>query len=70
MIGEQDAAGARIIRWIDEDGNVENEEVVTGIQNVMAVEAEDGDLYNLAGQKVNAAYKGVVIKNGKKMIQK
>lgn len=70
MIGEQDAAGARIIRWIDEDGNVESEEVVTGIQNVKAAEAEDGDSYNLAGQKVNAAYKGVVIKNGKKMIQK
>ena len=26
--------------------------------------------YNLAGQKVNASYQGVVIENGKKMIQK
>ena len=27
-------------------------------------------VYNLAGQKVNASYKGVVIKDGKKYIQK
>lgn len=32
--------------------------------------AEKGDIYNLAGQKVSQNYKGVVIANGKKMIQK
>ena len=43
----------------------------TGIQNVKnAAQAQDGAIYNLAGQKVDAAYKGLVIKNGKKMIQK
>jgi hypothetical protein len=43
----------------------------TGIQNVKnAAEAQDGAIYNLAGQKVDAAFKGLVIKNGKKMIQK
>ena len=46
-------------------------ETATGIQNVKnAAEAEDGAIYNLAGQKVDAAFKGLVIKNGKKMIQK
>lgn len=30
----------------------------------------DGAIYNVAGQKVNASYKGLVIKNGKKYIQK
>jgi hypothetical protein len=30
----------------------------------------DDTIYNLAGQKVNASYKGLVIKNGKKMIKK
>ena len=30
----------------------------------------DGAIYNIAGQKVNASYKGLVIKNGKKYIQK
>ena len=43
----------------------------TGIQNVKtAAQAQDGAIYNLAGQKVDAAFKGLVIKNGKKMIQK
>ena len=32
--------------------------------------AKNASVYNLAGQKVTKAYKGVVIKNGKKMIQK
>jgi len=32
--------------------------------------AADGAAYNLAGQKVNAGYKGLVIKNGKKVIVK
>ena len=40
----------------------------TAIKSVKAAK-EDGAIYNLAGQKVNASYKGVVIKNGKKYIQ-
>ena len=31
--------------------------------------AADGAVYNLAGQRVDRSYKGVVIKNGKKYIQ-
>ena len=31
--------------------------------------AKSSKIYNLAGQQVNAAYKGVVIKNGKKYVQ-
>ena len=43
----------------------------TGITNITADEAaKNAPAYNLAGQKVTKAYKGVVIKNGKKMIQK
>lgn len=30
----------------------------------------NGKIYNLAGQQVTASYKGIVIKNGKKMVQK
>ena len=41
-----------------------------GINIVKAVEADNGAAYNLAGQKVADDFKGVVIKNGKKMIQK
>jgi hypothetical protein len=39
------------------------------IQSVKATK-NDGAIYNLAGQKVSASYKGVVIKNGKKYLQK
>ena len=40
----------------------------TGI-NTVKTAAEDGAVYNLAGQKVDAAFKGIVIKNGRKIIQ-
>ena len=60
-------AGAQAARIIWHDGEEEAtaimaaKKVVTGNSNV---------IYNLAGQKVSASYKGIVIKNGKKMIQK
>ena len=41
----------------------------TGIQNVKAENAASAVVYNLAGQKVSENYKGVVIQNGRKMIQ-
>ncbi len=62
------AEGVRVI-WLDENGNIEEE--TTAIQGIESVEeAGNGASYNLAGQKVNAAYKGVVIKDGKKYIMK
>lgn len=42
----------------------------SGIQVVKTVKSGNGFIYNLAGQRVDANYKGVVIKNGQKMIQK
>ena len=42
----------------------------TAIKSVKTAKMADGAIYNLAGQKVNASYKGVVIKEGKKFIQK
>ena len=41
-----------------------------GIQAVKTAKAQSNVLYNLAGQKVNSNYKGVVVVNGQKMIQK
>ena len=41
-----------------------------GIQAVKTAKTGNGYIYNLAGQRVDANYKGVVIKNGQKMIQK
>ena len=42
----------------------------TGIQAVKAGETATGASYNLAGQQVDESYKGVVIKNGKKVVIK
>ena len=45
------------------DGIEENVMVPANIIN-------NGAVYNLAGQKVDASYKGIVIQNGRKFIQK
>ena len=43
----------------------------TGIDAVKTVDAQfDGKIYNLAGQEVTKSYKGIVIKNGKKVVIK
>lgn len=41
-----------------------------GISAVKAAKTGNGLVYNLAGQRVDASYKGLVIKDGKKAIQK
>ena len=41
-----------------------------GISTIAADKAANSAIYNLAGQKVSNDFKGLVIKNGKKMIQK
>ena len=47
------------------------EEPTTGISNIESANvAKDGKSFNLAGQQVGKNYKGVVIKNGKKMVIK
>ena len=47
-----------------------NAAVAAGIQGVKTVNAQNGAVFNLAGQRVDANYKGVVIVNGQKKIQK
>ena len=42
----------------------------SGINNVNVVEKANGTMFNLAGQKVANNYKGLVIKNGKKVVMK
>lgn len=48
------------------------EEVITGIESVKTVAAKNTNaaMFNLAGQKVDAAFKGMVIQNGRKFINK
>lgn len=43
--------------------------ITTGITAVKAAQ-QNGAIYNVAGQMVTSSYKGLVIKNGKKFIQK
>lgn len=42
----------------------------TGIQTIEAASATNAAMYNLAGQRVDKAYKGIVIVNGKKYLNK
>lgn len=42
----------------------------SGVNTINAVKVDNGAIYNVAGQKVNAGYKGLVIKNGKKFVNK
>ena len=42
----------------------------SGISDVKVVRVADGAIYNLAGQKVGKDYKGIVIMNGRKFMQK
>ena len=42
----------------------------SSVKSIKNVTENNGEVYNLAGQKVDANAKGLVIKNGKKMIQK
>ena len=62
---EDPEAGAKIITisFEDLDG-------ATAIAGIAVAGAENGAVYSISGQKVNAAYKGIVIKNGKKYLQK
>ena len=41
----------------------------TGISSIEATSAQNGKIYNLAGQQVSDSYKGLVIKNGKKYVK-
>lgn len=61
-----DASNA-VLRFVEITVNPTGE---TGINNITVDNAKKGVRYNLAGQRVNESYKGVVIENGKKMIVK
>ena len=45
------------------------EKEVDGVSSVKADELPNTATYNLAGQKVNAQYKGIVIRKGKKVMK-
>lgn len=45
-------------------------DAASGIEGINADNNKKGVMYNLSGQKVNSSYKGIVIMNGKKFMQK
>lgn len=50
--------------------SVMGQDTYTGIDSVKADKTAKKGIYNLAGQKVNNAYKGIVIENGRKVLRK
>ncbi len=49
----------------------EGDDMSTGIEDaVISDESSNGACYNLSGQRVTDGYKGIVIKNGKKILKK
>lgn len=63
-------AGTTIVKKVEvyEVNNSNAKE--TGITAVQADQKADNAIYNLAGQKVSSSYKGIVIRNGKKVVMK
>ena len=62
----------KITRGNGESGLFYIEVQESGATNIRTITTShiDGATYNLAGQKVDAGYKGIVIRNGKKMVQR
>ena len=74
-----EATGSAAARSFDESGALaETLDVVlinvdgsaTGIGQIKLINDEDGALYNIKGERLNRAVKGIVIKNGKKVLVK
>lgn len=56
--------------YYDATGLLGNVNVTTAISTVPYVTTQSQQTYNLQGQRVNASYKGIVIKNGRKYLVK
>ena len=66
MLGSGWVVGTTILKKVE----VFDKGTSTGIQSVKTAKNTNSAIYNLAGQKVSASYKGIVIKNGKKLMIK
>lgn len=67
-----DGSDANQFRIYLDDVSVTLNEEATGIRNINAEKASEANApsYNIAGQRVNSSYRGVVIRNGQKRINK
>lgn len=74
--GEQNVTQAKKILFTppteETEGSFEikDSDIPTGIDAVTVSKGIDGAIYNVYGQRVDESYKGIVIKNGKKFIQR
>ncbi len=70
------AEGEQILRFTITDANCNIDKVElkctlnTGIETVESSQMPTGVIYNLSGQKVDANYRGIIIRNGKKILKK
>ncbi|MBM0263994.1 glycoside hydrolase family 43 protein [Prevotella copri] len=60
-----------ILFFVNEKSYIDGSSLSTGISNPIIIQKKnDGKWYNLSGQQVDKSYKGVVIVNGKKFVNK
>ena len=70
------AEGEQILRFTITDANCNIDKVElkctlnTGIETVESSQMPTGVIYNLSGQKVDANYRGIIIRNGKRILKK
>jgi len=73
-VGKELLVYGHILKYMSRTGvkNVEDYVLdgVTGISNLNVENAGNGQLFNVAGQRVSGSYKGIVIANGKKFVVK
>lgn len=72
LLGTTEYGGAshQLIKCTQQGNIIYQYDDATSVQGIKEQPLEDVSIYNLAGQKVNASYKGIVIRNGKKVIVK
>lgn len=59
-----------VLFFVNEKSYIDGSSLSTGISNPIIIQKNDGKWFNLSGQQVDKSYKGVVIVNGKKFVNK
>ena len=64
------SADTALTGQINVKGATVQDTYATAIRNIRSTVVKDGVMYDMGGQPVGPGYKGIVIKNGKKMVSK
>ena len=76
IVGDEVIVYGKLVNYNNNTPQVTNSSIyslngiVSGVDNITVDKNVDTPAYNVAGQRVNAAYKGIVVKNGKKFLNK